>query len=110
MKIELITPEQHERMFNIYSTFPALALQNKGYEGINKDNFTDKEKAAFVDVETILKKSICGFRSFQNFRLDKNNEIQLRLQYNYNYDPKNGLPFTGVGYILLDELLNGFKN
>lgn len=110
MKINLITNEQQKAILDIYEHNPVLTLQNKGYEYIGKNNLTDEDKEKIKEVESILKTSICGFSSFTNFRLDKNNELQIRLQYNYNYDPKNGLPFIGVGYILLDELLNGFKN
>jgi len=109
MKIELITPEQHEKLFNIYSKFPALTLQNKGYEYIKKDSLTDEEKTVLKEVEEVLKKSICGFSSFSNFRLDKNNDVQIRIQYNYGAEDKSS-QFIGAGYILLDELLNGFKN
>ena len=108
MKIELITPEQNALLKSIYDNHPVLTLQNKGYEYI-KAEFTEEEKTKVKEIETILKKSICGFSSFTNFRLDKNNELEIRFQYNYNYDPNMGIPFIGVGYILLDELLNGFR-
>jgi hypothetical protein len=109
MKINLLTKEQHSTLLEIYKNFPSLTLQNKGYEGIKRSDFTDEEKKADKEVNEILKKSITGFSRFQNFLLDKNNELQIRLQYNYNYEPNSGLPFIGVGYILLDELLNGFR-
>lgn len=110
MKIETITPEENDTLLSIYKNNPVLSLQNNGYEYIRKSDLTDLDKAKIKEIEGILKKSIAGFSSFSNFRLNKNQEIQIRFQYNYNYDPKNGLPFTGVGYILLDELLNGFRN
>jgi hypothetical protein len=105
MKIELITPENHAKLLSIYNNTPALFLQNNGYEYIKKDSLTDEDKAKLKEVEVILKASIEGFKSFTNFRLSqKDGEVEIRLQY--RYDPT----FTGVGYILLDELLNGFKN
>ena len=105
MKIQLITPEQHENLLNIYKTYPALTLQNNGYEYINKAKLTDNEKASLKEVEEILNKHIEGFSSFSNFRLSKKTqEIEIRLQYRYDSS------FTGVGYILLDELLNGFRD
>lgn len=110
MKIQLITPEQHEILNTIYLSFPALTLQNKGFEGINRRDLTQEEKEADKKVNEILKSSIIGFSRFQNFKLSKSDDIQLRFQYNYNYNPNDGIPFIGVGYILLDELLNGFKN
>lgn len=111
MKIELITPEQHKAILNIYNSFPALILQNVGYEGINRNNLTEAEKEADKKVNEILKKSICGFSKFQNFKTNnKNNVLTLRFQYDWTaHDRSLGIPFTGVGYISLDELLNGFK-
>ena len=108
MKIQLITPEQHETLVAIQKEFPTLTLQNKGYESINKDILTDQDKEKIKEIETILKASISGFSSFTNFRHDNNGELQIRFQYNYDYDKKGY--FIGVGYILADELLNGFRN
>lgn len=106
MKIETISQEEHDILLDIYTSFPALILQNKGYEGLDKSAFTPDEKEAFETVTNLLKNHIVGFSSFQNFR-QKDGKVELRFQYDYNYD-NGGLPFTGVGYILLDELLNGF--
>jgi hypothetical protein len=110
MKINLITQKEFEDIKNIYEKFPRLTLQNKGYEGINRAKLNEDEKNADKNVNEILKKSIIDFSSFQNFRLTKDNQIQIRMQYDYTaHDRSAGIPFTGVGYILLDELLNGFK-
>jgi len=111
MQITLITPDQHTQLLDICNNFPGLSLQNKGYEGLNKDKFTDEEKTKFAEVTAILKKTIVGFSSFQNFKRNKDQEIQLRFQYDWTaHDRSLGVPFTGVGYILLDELLNGFRD
>ena len=110
MKIQLITPEQHETLLAIQKEFPILTLQNKGYESINKDILMDQDKEKIKEIETILKASISGFRRFQNYKLDKNNNLVLRFQYNYDYEKSLNAGFVGVGYILADELLNGFKN
>lgn len=107
MKINLITPEEHDQLLNIYKSFPALTLQNKGYECINKSKLTFEEKEALNTVSSILNNSVYGFSEFSNFKLDKDGNVVVRLQYNWNYD-SDILPFIGVGYILLDELLNGF--
>ena len=110
MKINLITPEQHEILSNIYNSFPALTLQNKGCEGIKRSDFTEAEAEADKQVNEILKNAVVGFRRFQNYKLDKNNNLVLRFQYNYDYKTSVNAGFVGVGYILLDELLNGFNN
>ena len=110
MKINLITPVQHAELLNIYNTTPVLTLQNKGYENIDKSKFTDEETQQNDNVTNILKSAIVGFRRFQNFKLDKDNNVVLRFQYNYDYEKSVTAGFTGVGYILLDELLNGFNS
>jgi hypothetical protein len=103
MTIELITPEEHKTLKDIFNNYPKLTFQNNGFEYINKNEFTEEEKNAFETVTSILKKSIIGFRSFNNFRIDSKGNIKLRLQYAWSES------FTGVGYIKLDELLNGFE-
>lgn len=103
MTIELITPAGYENLVDIYSKCPALTLQNKGYEYINKSNLSEDDKAKIKEIEAILKKSISGFVSFTNFRLSKTGELEIRFQYHYDAS------FTGVGYVLADELLNGFR-
>jgi hypothetical protein len=110
MTIELISEEDYKTLLSIYTNFKSLSLQNRSYEGINKSLLTTEELNKFAEVETLIKKAIKGFRRFQNFRLSNKGEIQLRFQYNYNHGSTKDLPFTGVGYILLTELLNGFVN
>lgn len=107
MKIQLLPPEQHTELLNIYNSFPELFLQNKGYECINRHELSEQAKEADKRVNEILKASIAGFSSFQNFCHNRDGEIRLRFQYNYGYDGDHY--FIGVGYILLDELLNGFR-
>lgn len=109
MKINLITQEQHDKLLSIYNNYPVLTLQNKGYEGINRNLLTDEEKQQDKEVNEILKFAIIGFRYFQNFKVRSNGDIVLRFQYNYGAED-NTHPFTGVGYILLYELLNGFRD
>jgi hypothetical protein len=108
MKINLITIEQKNSIVEIYNSTPILTLQNKGYEYINKSKLFKDEWKQIETIESILKSAIIGFASFSNFRLDKNNELQIRLQYNYGTEDGDG-SFIGVGYILVDELLNGFR-
>jgi hypothetical protein len=109
MKIELISKENHAELKRIYKQHPNLTLQNKGYEEIDLKSLPEKDKLAHKIVETILKEHITGFIRFQNFGLTKKSrEIRLRFQYNYGAED-NSMYFQGVGYILLNELLNGFK-
>lgn len=103
MKIELITQETHQKLKSIFENHPALTLQNNGYEYLDKSKFTPEDEAAFKETSEILKKHVHGFSKLHNFRLSKKGRIQLR--FNYAWDER----FTGVGYILLDELLNGFE-
>lgn len=108
MKIQLLTIEQHNELLNIYNSFPELTLENKGYEGIYRAGLSAEAKEADSKINIILKSSIVGFNTFQNFCHTKDGEIRLRLQYNWGAED-NSMPFTGVGYILLTELLNGFN-
>ena len=103
MTIELLTIEEYALLRDIQKDHKGLTFQNDGYQYINKDNLSDAEKEAFKEVEELLKKKIHGFSEFFNFKLGDNNKIRLRFNYGYSSS------FTGVGYILLDELLNGFN-
>lgn len=111
MKINLITKEEHATLLEIFNKFPNLTVQNIGYDFHRKSPLTDEEKDKIKEVETLLRKTVFGFNSFKNFRTNnKTQEIQLRFDYNYNYDNTySGIPFNGVGYIYLDEFLNGFR-
>ncbi len=109
MTIKLITQAEHDLLLSIHTNFKALSLETRSYEGIKKDSLTTEELNKFAEVEEILKKSILGFRRFQNFKLSTKGEPRLRFQYNYSHGT-NDQPFTGVGYILIDELLNGFRH
>lgn len=107
MTITLIPQETYDRLMEIYTQYPNLSLQNKGYQYINKSKLTAEELEVFSEVQTILSKHINDFREFNNFKISKRGEIQLRFQY--IWDP-NDTRFRGVGYILLSELLNGFED
>ena len=112
MRITLITQEVYNNLVDIYNKYPKLTLQNKGYEYINKNNLTDEELTKFKEVEDILRLSIKGFSKFNNFKTnDKTQELQIRFQYDWSADEEvRSIPFTGVGYLYLDELLNGFRD
>ena len=109
MKIELITKEQHDEILAIQNSHAILTYDNKDYDCFDKSKMTDDDIVAFKKIEDILKKHIKGFSSFQNFKpFNEKGDLRLRFQYNYEYD--GGLPFIGVGYITLRELMNGFDS
>ena len=107
MELKLISENKYNKIKNIQKNYPVLTFQNKGYQYINKNNLSKKDEEKIKQIEEILNKSIKGFSKFNNFRLSDENEIVIRFQYNYNYDGV-GIPFMGVGYIYLEELLKGF--
>jgi hypothetical protein len=109
MRIELITQKQSNQLLDLMDKHKALTLQNKGYETISKKDLNDEEKEAIKEIDELLNKHIAGYSYFQNFKLNKEGKPQIRFQYNYGYDGK-GTHFIGVGYILFEELLNGFKD
>lgn len=108
MRIELITPQEHKNLIEIQKDFPVLTFQNNGYEHPDFINLTEQERAKFNEVTELLKKHVEGFVKFNHFRINRKNEIEIRLQYNYGYD--GGQYFIGVGYLTIDNLLNGFDN
>ena len=108
MTIELITKEQHSILKSMFEKFPALTLKGRSHHRyIDRSKFTAEDEEADKVVTEILNKSVKGFVDFLNFRINSNNEIEIRLKYINRWD--GGYPFVGVGYILLDELLNGFN-
>lgn len=108
MKIQLLTPGQHEALLSAYNNYPELFLQNDGYEYIGRNTISEPAKQELKKVESVLKDVICGFYEFSNFCHSKDGQIRLRIQYNWNYD-QDCASFSGVGYVLLTELLNGFN-
>lgn len=103
MKINLISSTDFKLLLSIYKQYPNLTLENKGYETLNLSKLSKEEKTAFNIVSDILRDSIVGFQSFNNFKHNKDGEVVLRFQYDWS------VQFTGVGYILLEELYRGFK-
>lgn len=104
MTIELLTPNEYDTLLSIQKDNPKLTFQNIGFQYINRNTFTKEEKEADKQVAEILKKHITGFVRFDNFLYNKKKELRVRFQYHYDSS------FTGVGYITLRELLNGFDN
>jgi hypothetical protein len=109
MKIELITQEIYNEIIEIQKINKGLTFQNVGYEYINKDLLNDSEKKALNRINEILKSHIIGFIKFNNFLYDKKGGLKIRFQYNYG-EEDNSMYFIGVGYLLVNELLNGFNS
>lgn len=110
MTITKITQEEHKFLMESYENYPHLCFQNQGYEYINPNTLDEEDKIRIKEIEVILRKSILGFSKFSNFRKNREGDPVIRLQYNWDADSDlaNKTPFTGVGYIRIDELLNGF--
>lgn len=106
MRITLISQELFNELNNIKENHPTLTYKAKGYDEPKITEQADID--AHNRVADILRAHIDGFSRFQNFTMSKDGDVRLRFQYNYSYD--GGVSFTGVGYIDLNELLNGFKN
>lgn len=111
MTITLVTQEVYNQLLDIYNKYPKLTLQNVGYEYIRKANLNEEELTKFKEVEDILKKHIKGFSEFNNFKTNnRTQELVIRFQYDWSADAEiRSIPFTGVGYLYLEELLNGFR-
>lgn len=103
MEITLIDEPTYNLLKSIQENYPNLTYQNTSYDYPDKSNWSDEDKKQFKIVTGILKKAIKDFVEFNHFKIYKDTgAIVLRLQYHYSVN------FVGVGYIKLDELLNGF--
>lgn len=109
MRIKLITPEEHSELIRIQAEHPNLTYQAKGYDVPDKSKWSEEDHHAYKIVTEILRKSVVGFSSFTNFTVRKNGDKAIRLQYCYGAED-NSMSFTGVGYLLIDELSDGFTN
>lgn len=107
MTINLITQEQHAELLKIHSDHKVLTFQNDGYEYI-KEPLLSEDRVAIRRIESILQNHIIGFNSFTNFRM-KNDMVEIRFDFNWKADEGKGGYYNGVGYILVDQLLKGFK-
>jgi hypothetical protein len=109
MTITLITQEQYDRIMEIQKSYPLLTFQNEGYEYPDKSKWDENHLNAFNEMTEILSKHIKGFYKFNNFKISKKGFVRLRFQYDWTADMEDSRThFTGVGYLEVDELLNGF--
>lgn len=105
MEIKLIDDAIYNELLEIQKNYPILTFQNEGYEYIKKSLFNDEEKEKYNRINEILKNHIEDFVIFNNFLFPKKSDrVIVRFQYKWSEI------FTGVGYLFLDELLNGFDN
>lgn len=107
MTINRITQDQYNELLRIQKEFPNLSFQNVGYTYPNKSEWSEEDLNAHKIVSKILSKSIAGFKEFNHFKLDSLNRLSIRFQWDWNAE-EGKIPFIGVGYLVLDELLNGF--
>jgi hypothetical protein len=100
---EKLSTEDYNRLVEIQKEYPKLTYNNKGYEYLDKSEFTEEESKAFNEVTELLKKVIGGFHSFNNFKTYQSmpGQIVLRFQYDYAYGNPGSTHFTGVGYLNL---------
>ena len=108
MTINLITQDEYDELLKIQKEFPNLTFQNVGYTYPNKNECSEEDLNAHKTVSKILTKSIVGFKEFNHFRSNSLNKLSIRFQFDWNAEEEIKIPFIGVGYLTLDELLNGF--
>ena len=106
MRIELCTPEIHAELVALFDDHPELCFQNNGYEYLSPDVRADKAEQ-IARIEEILKAHVAGFFRFFNFKMSEDKGIVMR--FDYDWGATSGMHFTGVGYLGVDELLNGFE-
>ena len=111
MRITLIEHYEYDMLMKVQAEHPNLTYQNKGYDYPDKSKWTPEDLEAFKKCEDFLKQCIKGFREFNHFILRNSGKMGIRFQYNWTADEEdpNKLPFTGVGYLEVQELLNGFN-
>jgi hypothetical protein len=110
MIIELIKKAEYNKLLRIQKKHPILTYQQNGYDEFDKSKMTEKDEEVYQIITDILRKSIKGFSRFQNFCISpETGDLKIRFQYNWTADEPDSLPFIGVGYLYVDELLNGFR-
>jgi hypothetical protein len=112
MTIKKLTQQEYDELLVIQQTHEKLTFHNDGYQYLKMDELNEEETKAFHRAANIVSTHIIGFIEFNHFRRTKNEkegDLGIRFQYNYGAED-DSMSFTGVGYILLDELLNGFKS
>ena len=119
MILTTLEEEDYNKLLDIQKQYPSLTFTHEPYQQWIPEHFTEEDKNALNEVKLIMKKAITGLSKFTNFYYSKSGVLRVRFYYDWSYTWNNdvdkipirdGLPFTGVGYLELQELLNGFKN
>lgn len=107
MKLLRFLTQEEQEWLNALIKSNKLTKDTKGYEELPNDTY--KVYADEVaKINAILTEVLAGYERFQNFKPRRTGGQVVRFQYNYHYDSQDH-PFTGVGYISLKELSEGFK-
>ena len=118
MILTTLEKEDYNKLVEIQKEFPNLTFNHEPYQQWIPKHFTEEDKNALNEVKLIMKKAITGLSKFTNFYYNKSGILCVRFYYDWSYEWNNDEekiiirkdnPFTGVGYLCLDELLNGFK-
>lgn len=86
----------YNKLISIQKEYPELTFQNEGYEYLSKE-IINKHKEQIEEISNILKTTISGFVEFNNFKIYKNGDIMIRVQYHWDK------MFVGVGYFNIEE-------
>lgn len=83
-----------EELNKLREEYPELTFNNHGYENIPKDVRARNQEGQDA-IEALLKKSVSGFVSFQNFKPRKDGSFAIRCQTKWDES------FVGVYYFPL---------
>lgn len=115
MILTILEEEDYNKLLDIQKQYPNLTFKHEPYQEWIPAHFTEEDKNALNEVKLIMKKAITGFSKFTNFYYSKNGDLRVRFYYDWSFTLINGITvregvsFTGVGYLELQELLNGFN-
>lgn len=85
-----------EELNQLREKYPELTFNNKSYENIPKD-VRARNQVGQDAIETLLRKSVSGFVSFQNFKPRKDGSFAIRCQTRWDES------FIGVFYFPLED-------
>ena len=118
MILTTLEEEDYNKLLDIQKQYPNLTFNHEPYQEWIPAHFTEEDKNALNEVKSIMSKAIKGFSKFTNFYFSKKGVLRIRFYYDWSYTwdndvdknvVKDGLSYPGVGYLELQELLNGFN-